>query len=97
MPIHLCILVGIGYAFEDDDLRCVNSILKVGATPADLLLKCGKPILVENAGIEAEKDGQTVKAAYVKKWYYNLGKGKFVRILTFKGGVPKRIEMGDRQ
>ena len=31
----------------------------------------------------------------VDKWYFNCGKGKFIRILKFVNGVLKKIEKGD--
>lgn len=30
----------------------------------------------------------------VEKWHYNCGKGKFIYILKFRGGVLKEIERG---
>ena len=30
----------------------------------------------------------------VEKWYYDFGSHKFIRILTFVGGVLKKVEMG---
>ncbi len=36
------------------------------------------------------------KEIYVEKWYYNLGKNRFFRILTFKGDKLFSIELGDK-
>jgi hypothetical protein len=32
----------------------------------------------------------------VEKWTYNLGYGKFLRILTFEGDTLVKIEKGDK-
>ena len=32
----------------------------------------------------------------IEKWYYNLGAGQFIHILTFKGDICIKIETGDK-
>jgi len=31
----------------------------------------------------------------VERWYYDFGSHKFIQILTFRGGILKKIETGD--
>lgn len=31
----------------------------------------------------------------VERWYYDFGSHKFIQILTFRGGILKKIESGD--
>lgn len=32
----------------------------------------------------------------VEKWTYNCGKNRFIQILTFRGGILKKVENGNR-
>lgn len=91
-------------AFADDGFRWGKKLVSVGDTTIEVLLKCGEPSLREVVGYE--KKGSYWERTYrkgtynetcqkIEIWYYNSGKGGFIRILTFKGGVLKDVESGD--
>jgi hypothetical protein len=79
-----------------------------GDSKFDVIRKCGKPDYEEESGQvttgefgstrgQGTKEGgfatSTVK---IDKFYYNCGRGRFIKILTFSGGTLVTIETGDR-
>jgi hypothetical protein len=75
-------------------------------TKVDVLLRCGEPTLREVIGSETKGrwvGGERFETGgvyheysqKVELWIYNLGTHKFIRILTFKGGVFEKMEIGD--
>ena len=76
-------------------LRCGNKVISVGDTKAQVLAKCGEPLLVE-AGTVEKRSRQRTGTASAEQWTYNFGPSKFMKILTFRGSKLMRIEDGDR-
>jgi hypothetical protein len=55
----------------------------VGAIPAELLQKCGEP---------DQKDRVEARLSTVERWTYNCGTGRFMKVITIRGGKVDKIE-----
>jgi hypothetical protein len=79
-----------------------------GDSKFDAVRKCGKPDYEEEIGNvtsgavgsthekETKKGGFTSSTEGLEKIYFNCGRGRFIKILTFRGGTLIKIEDGDR-
>ncbi|MES0362883.1 MAG: DUF2845 domain-containing protein, partial [Desulfobacteria bacterium] len=61
---------------------------------AQVLAKCGEPLLVEEGTVEKRSRRRTGTAS-VEEWTYNFGPSQLMKILTFRGSKLKKIENGD--
>lgn len=78
-------------------LRCGNALVSEGDSTADLLLKCGKPLLVEPLTLSAlSKQGQLTQIQTGELWTMDMGKGKFMQRVTVSNGIIQKIEDGPR-
>jgi len=68
-------------------MRCGTEIVQLGASSYELLQKCGEPDQKEI--IEARDETS-------ERWTYNCGTGRFIKIITLRGGKVWRIEEGVR-
>lgn len=100
----VCFLMpGIGYSadFLDhlDTLQCGDSIVSVGGTKYEAMLKCGEPSYqdVEGSketvrrGEQGSRNAYTSKTGVIEQWYYNRGPNDFIYVLTFEGGTLRSI------
>jgi len=97
------IICVIPFVSNAGSMRCGNKIIVTGDDSAEVLVKCGKPLVIENVAIEEKKDTKITEEnsekkieTKVEKWTYNLGKGTLLKILTFRNGILDSIESGDR-
>ncbi len=79
-----------------------------GDSKFDVIRKCGKPDYEEESSQvttgqfgstrqKGSKEGGFASSTErIDKFYFNCGQGRFVKILTFRGGVLVTIEEGDR-
>lgn len=67
-------------------IRCGTEIVSVGDPTIELLQKCGEPDL---------KELIKTNGFIIEKWTYNCGSGRFMKILTLKGGKVQRVEVAD--
>jgi len=67
-------------------IRCGTEIVSVGDPTIELLQKCGEPDL---------KELIKTNGFIIEKWTYNCGSGRFMKILTLKGGKVHRVEVAD--
>jgi hypothetical protein len=67
-------------------IRCGNQLVQVGDPTIELLQRCGEPDLRELLNTDG---------LIAEKWTYNCGSLRFMRIITLKGGVVRRIELAD--
>lgn len=81
-----------------NSIRCGSALVSDGDSSATLLLKCGKPLLVEPlvATAVSEKNELTQVSAG-ERWTYEMGHGKFIQYVTLQNGVVVKIEDGPRQ
>ena len=82
--LGLTILMAVPNVAEAfNSFRCGTKLVRVGDTKADILKKCGSPILKESG---RDATGGT------DVWVYNQGSGKTMRILRFTGPKVMAID-----
>lgn len=74
-------------------LRCGMSLIQEGDSAALVKLECGEPLLTQTIALDNTSKTQGV----VEQWTYDLGPGRFLRIVTFEGGKVASIEKGERR
>ena len=80
-----------------DAMRCKNALISEGDTTAEMLLKCGEPMLREELNRNEENQfGNMVQVKYGERWTYNFGKNEFMRFVTVRNGKVTDIENGPR-
>jgi hypothetical protein len=67
-------------------MRCGHELVRVGDPTIQLLQRCGEPDLKELLNTDG---------LIVEKWTYNCGSLRFMRIITLRGGVIRKIEVAD--
>ncbi|MFI5295553.1 MAG: DUF2845 domain-containing protein [Thermodesulfovibrionales bacterium] len=79
-----------------------------GDSKFDVIRKCGKPDYEEESGSVSsgafgstrekgmKQGGFSSSTEKIEKVYFNCGRGRFVKVLTFRGGTLVKIEEGDR-
>lgn len=79
-----------------------------GDSKYNVIRKCGKPEYEEQSaqvtsgqfGATRERGtkqgGFSSSTEIVEKLYYNCGQGRFIKILTFRGGILIAVEDGER-
>jgi hypothetical protein len=70
---------------------CEDSIISVGDTKTDILVKCGEPYYKRSHQEELKErfddsSSRTVVVT-VEEWTYNFGPQRFMRVLTFRNGM----------
>jgi hypothetical protein len=68
-------------------IRCGTEMVRLGASTFELIQKCGEPDLKET--IEAKEETS-------ERWTYNCGTGRFIKIISMRGGKIWKIEEGVR-
>ncbi|POG23818.1 hypothetical protein C2855_06840 [Aeromonas bestiarum] len=80
-----------------DAMRCKNALITEGDSTAEMLLKCGEPMLREELSRNEENQfGNLVQVKYGELWTYNFGKNEFMRFVTVRNGIVTDIENGPR-
>ena len=78
-------------------MRCGSNLVVEGDKTVTLLTKCGQPLLVETITRTAQTEqGELTQVKAGEQWTYDLGKGKFIQIVTIENGVVTEIEDGPR-
>jgi hypothetical protein len=79
-----------------------------GDSKFDVIRKCGKPDYEEESGSVSsgefgatrqkgiKQGGFSSSTEKIEKVYFNCGQGRFVKVLSFRGGTLITIEEGDR-
>jgi hypothetical protein len=86
-----------GACQADGSFRCGNSLISVGDPSAVLLIKCGRPLTIDNRSqviIDDYGHRQIVSSGEV--WTMYLGHDHFMQLVTVEGGIIKSIEDGPR-
>jgi hypothetical protein len=86
--------------------RCGSNLVHRGDTTVEVILECGPPTFKEVTRVETDRvyrdpfpwdgpyDAYTEVSRVVETWYYNCGRHRFIKILTFRGGILKKVENG---
>lgn len=106
------VFVGISSTCLAESLRCKTKLTHIGDTKAEVLDKCGSPIMTDNfcqpvatttqpQGIQngdnnVQNNIAIATCENVDIWTYNPGKGKFLTHLYFARGQLQSIRYGDR-
>ena len=78
-------------------LRCKSALLTEGDTTAELLIRCGQPMLKEVlTRFEENGFGARMPVKYAERWTYNFGRSEFMQFVTVENGVITEIEDGPR-
>ena len=95
-----------------ETLRCKAKLVKIGDTKADVISKCGDPIMsdsfcqpiaittqpqgIQNGNNNVQNNTVISTCENIDIWTYNLGTGKFITHLYFSQGELQSIHYGDR-
>ena len=84
-------------AAHADTLRCGGSLISTGALEAYVVEKCGEPtskMEVSEPVMARRPDGFTYQVGTTTQqiWRYKRSPGSFPAVLTFEGGVLKKLE-----
>jgi Protein of unknown function (DUF2845) len=85
---------GISSSAFADAMPCGDRFAATGDSLGDVAGKCGPPTAQDHRD-EVRSAGESTTTVAVDTWTYDLGRGNFVRTLTFVNGTLKRIEKGD--
>jgi hypothetical protein len=95
------ILYSSGTAFAA--FKCGQELINIGDDKMEVLLKCGEPSFSELTSLESgRRYGEDLRFGsnsrrttyFVEKWFFNCGPHQFIRILTFRNGRVRDIELG---
>jgi hypothetical protein len=86
-------------ARAESGLSCAGGIVSIGDAKVDLLGKCGRPALQEAQAEQrfaVERPGGVGRrvTAPVERWTYDLGKSRFVQVVTIVRGRITAVERG---
>jgi hypothetical protein len=106
--VTLILLVFWGGNLMAATFKCGTEIVRPGMTTMQVLLRCGPPsfkelkrVITEGTygrrlphGFPQGKGGYSEVTESVETWYYNCGAHRFVKILTFRAGLLRRVRVG---
>ncbi|MGL5324696.1 MAG: DUF2845 domain-containing protein [Aeromonas sp.] len=96
-PVVAMGLVLLSLPATADAMRCKNALITEGDSTAEMLLKCGEPMLREEiTRTDANLYGNLIEVKYGERWTYNFGKNEFMRFVTVRNGIITEIENGPR-
>lgn len=84
-------------ALAEGSMRCGSSIISVGDMKTEMLMKCGTPMStdVKTTLIKNENGTQSVVQTG-EIFTMDMGKDKFVALVTIENGIITHIEDGPR-
>ena len=78
-------------------MRCGSSIISVGDTKSEMLMKCGTPISTDVKTTVTENENGTKSVIQTGEIFtIDMGKDKFMALVTVENGVITHIEDGPR-
>lgn len=86
-----------GSSWADGSFRCGNALISVGDPSAILLIKCGRPLTVDDTTrvvIDDYGHRQVIRTGEV--WTMYMGHDHFIQLVTVEGGVITHIADGPR-
>lgn len=84
-------------SWADGSFRCGNALISVGDPAAVLLIKCGRPLTVDDTTrivIDEYGHRQVIRSGEV--WTMYMGPDHFLQMVTVEGGIITRIVDGPR-
>lgn len=93
-------LIGLllsGSALAEGSLRCGSSVISVGDTKAEMIMKCGSPVSSDPKTTVTENENGTKSVVQVGEILtMDMGKDKFMALVTVENGVITHVEDGPR-
>ena len=93
-------LIGLllsGSALAEGSLRCGSSVISVGDTKTEMIMKCGSPVSSDPKTTVTENENGTKSVVQVGEILtMNMGKDKFMALVTVENGVITHVEDGPR-
>lgn len=91
----MVLFIGAAATVSGESFYCGSRVVSTGDTKIEVFSKCGSPdyeemVAVETTGSVGARVDLSTK--YVEKLYYNCGKDRFIRVLTFTDGKLVKIE-----
>jgi len=85
-----------------EGMRCKDVLVGPGDTPVTVTERCGPPLLRDTIGLAPGAPAPDVADAPVlevplEQWVYDRGAGRFLAIVTLRGGKIQSIEDGRRR
>jgi hypothetical protein len=80
------------------EYRCADTVISVGDTSGELIIKCGEPDWKQSHAEEIietiDKDSKRKIIISVDEWTYNLGPDRFMRIFKLRDGKVVDVRSG---
>ena len=93
-------LIGLllsGSALAEGSLRCGSSVISVGDTKTEMIRKCGSPVSSDPKTTVTENENGTKSVVQVEEILtMDMGKDKFMALVTVENGVITHVEDGPR-
>ncbi len=93
-------LIGLllsGSALAEGSLRCGSSVISVGDTKTEMIMKCGSPVSSDPKTTVTENENGTKSVVQVGEILtMDMGKDKFMALVTIENGVITHVEDGPR-
>ena len=93
-------LIGLllsGSALAEGSLRCGSSVISVGDTKTEMIMKCGSPVSSDPKTTMTENENGTKSVVQVGEILtMDMGKDKFMALVTIENGVITHVEDGPR-
>ena len=106
MTTTCCSVMLFAMSYDDvmgGSLRCGNRLVTEGDYKYEVIQRCGEPQLQELVSVETRykrlpNSNKSVAVELpVEQWVYDMGRGRFLKILTFKGMRLEKVESGNKQ
>lgn len=95
--IYFCCFLAAGFAHAEGAIRCGNSLVSVGDSKVELLMKCGQPLTVDTRTVFVEDNYHNRIAVQKEILTIDQGDDKFLGIVTIDSGKIINIEDGPRK
>ena len=93
-------LIGLllsGSTLAEGSLRCGSSVISVGDTKTEMIMKCGSPVSSDPKTTVTENENGTKSVVQVGEILtMDMGKDKFMALVTVENGVITHVEDGPR-
>ncbi len=93
-------LIGLllsGSALAEGSLRCGSSVISVGDTKTEMIMKCGSPVSSDPKTTVTENENGTKSVVQVGEILtMDMGKDKFMALVSVENGVITHVEDGPR-
>mgnify|MGYP000264067977 FL=1 len=93
-------LIGLllsGGTLAEGSLRCGSSVISVGDTKTEMIMKCGSPVSSDPKTTVTENENGTKSVVQVGEILtMDMGKDKFMALVTVENGVITHVEDGPR-